>query len=116
MDLSSYWDNFASGGLTVIVDLNSSGAITTYAGESIEAATNQSYNRTCTATNVDKIEIGNAFGGNDLGNTNVFVTFKYGATVADLGVGSTTPTEPTTPDEGGNEEGGNEGSEQTPAE
>ena len=116
LDLSSYWDNFASGGLTVIVDLNSSGAITTYAGESIEAATNQSYNRTCTATNVDKIEIGNAFGGNDLGNTNVFVTFKYGATVADLGVGSTTPTEPTTPDEGGNEEGGNEGSEQTPAE
>ena len=47
---------------------------------------------------------------------NLIVTFKYGATVQDLGVGSTTPTEPTTPDEGGNEEGGNEGGEQTPAE
>ena len=120
LDLSDYWDKIVGDGLWVVVDLNkNTGALTTYVGATLETATAQDYARTCTlaSKSINKIEIGRGFGDGDLKtDDNLIVTFKYGATVQDLGVGSTTPTEPTTPDEGGNEEGGNEGGEQTPAE
>ncbi len=89
LDLSAQWDTLVDGGLWVVVDLNKdTGALTTYVGATLETATAQDYARTCTLTSksINKIEIGNAL---EAATDNLMVTFKYGATVQDLGIGST---------------------------
>ncbi len=89
LDLSAQWDTLVAGGLWIVVDLNKdTGALTTYVGATLETATAQDYERTCTLTNksINKIEIGNAL---EAATDNLLVTFKYGATVQDLGIGNT---------------------------
>lgn len=89
LDLSGYWDNLVGGGLWIVVDLNKdTGALTTYVGATLETATAQNYERTCTLTSksINKIEIGNAIDGS--ANVNLLVTFKYAANVQDLGIGA----------------------------
>lgn len=92
LDLTKYWDNFAGEkGLTIVVTIdNATGAIATYAGESLGLATNQKYNRTRADNDkykdITQIEIGN--GHNNNGNVNVTVTLGYGVDTAALGVGS----------------------------
>ena len=89
LDLSAQWDTLVDGGLWVVVDLNKdTGALTTYVGGTLETVTAQDYARTCTFANksINKIEIGNAL---DKATDNLLVTFKYGATVQDLGIDST---------------------------
>lgn len=89
LDLSANWDTFVQDGLWIVVELNKdTKAISTYAGATLATAVNQNYNRTFkgSSASINKLEFGNAIDGS--ADTNLLVTFKYGATVQELGVGA----------------------------